>query len=115
MPIGKVFGKVTFQGQTVGEGVVCFSNAEQGVYINADLKPDGAYVVEMAEDFGLPEGDYLVAIMPRGVDVPIGGSAPPPKARPFPNIPPQYRTPETSGLALTVKEGDNQFDVDMKP
>ncbi len=115
VPIGKVFGTVTFQGKPVSEGLICFSNPSQGVYINANLKSDGTYVVEMAEDFGLPEGTYRVAIMSPPVDVPVGGTAPPPAARQFPNIPHKYHIPETSGLTLRVKEGDNPFDVDMKP
>ena len=39
---------------------------------------------------------------------------PPPKPACH-DIPEKYRSPSTSGLTLTIKPGNNPFDVDMQP
>lgn len=114
--LGRVYGKVTFQGKPVTEGVVLFDNWEKGVHMTAELDGQGAYEVEMAKGFGLPLGQYEVSVNPPLADTPpVGPILTPPKFREFPNIPKKYRDPKTSGLVLTVKEGDNPFDIDMRP
>lgn len=113
--LGKVYGQVTFQGRPVTAGVIVFSNAEKGVHITADLTREGRYVVEMAKGYGLPLGDYQVAINPPLPDTPPVGPIPKSKIKEYPEIPPKYRRAEMSGLTLTVREGENPFDVDMRP
>lgn len=113
--LGKVSGQVKFQGQPVTEGVILFSNAEKGVHITADLNKDGRYVVEMAKGYGLPLGDYQVTISPPLPDTPPVGPIPKVKVKEYPDIPPKYRRAETSGLTMTVRAGENPFDVDMQP
>ncbi|MCS7303548.1 MAG: carboxypeptidase-like regulatory domain-containing protein [Thermoguttaceae bacterium] len=113
--LGRVHGKVTFQGQPVSEGIVCFSNREKGIFLTAKLNPDGTYELVTAQGRGLPLGSYQVAINPPLVDAPLGPALGPPKLPSYPNIPEKYRKPETSGLTLTVQEGDNVFNVDMQP
>jgi hypothetical protein len=110
-----VFGKATFQGKPISAGVIRFSNPQAAIDMTADIGVDGAYEVRMAHGAGLPEGTYRVAVMPPRRPWPLG----PIKERPKPpdcrNIPEKYRQPLTSGLTLTVKPGDNRFDVDMQP
>jgi hypothetical protein len=113
--LGRVSGKVTFQGQPVPEGIVLFRNKEKAVYMTANLKPDGTYEVRRAEGKGLPPGGYEVMIQPPMEDAPMGPALEPPKLKPYPNIPAKYRSYESSGLTLTVKEGDNVLDVEMRP
>jgi len=112
---GRVFGKVTFQGQPVPEGIVSFSNREKGIFMTASLKSDGTYELVTAQGRGLPLGTYQVAINPPLIDAPLGPAIGPPKIPQYPNIPQKYRKPEHSGLSLTVQEGDNLFNVDMHP
>jgi hypothetical protein len=81
----------------------------------ASLRPDGAYEVATAKGAGLPMGTYRVAITPPRVDMPLGPMTALPKPQSYPNIPPKYHDPSTSGLTVTIKAGDNHFDVDMKP
>jgi predicted small lipoprotein YifL len=109
-----VSGRVTFQSKPVSAGKVRFSNPPAGVDILADLQPDGAYHVRMANSNGLPEGNYGVAVVPPSVDVPVGAPAPPP-ATECRDIPARYRNPETSGLTWTVKSGNSEFNIDMRP
>ena len=113
--LGRITGKVTFQGQPVSEGVILFRNKQKAIYMTADLKPDGTYVVRRASGEGLPPGDYEVMIQPPLEDAPMGPALEPPKIKPYPNIPQKYRSYESSGLSVTVHEGENPFDVDMKP
>ena len=113
--LGRITGKVTFQGQPVPEGVVLFRNREKAVYMTAELKPDGSYVVRRATGEGLPPGSYEVMINPPLEDAPMGPALEPPKIKPYPNIPQKYRSYESSGLSVTVHEGENPFDVEMTP
>jgi hypothetical protein len=112
-PQGKVFGKVTSAGQPLSAGMVVFSNAERGVHINAPVQPDGSYQLHTARGIGLPLGAYQVAVnSPMSQPAMPGAPAPPP--RPRVNIPSKYTRPATSGLTLTVVEGENPFDIAME-
>jgi hypothetical protein len=110
---GRVVGKVTFQGKVVSEGQVIFSNQNKGIHITTELKPEGSYEVRMAKGVGLPIGTYSVCVcppplVPKGVFDPM-------TVEPYSNIPEKYRDASTSGLTLTVKEGENPFDIAMQP
>ena len=106
-PRYEVHGTVRFQGQPIREGRIALSNAARGVHLNANVNPDGTYEVKTYRGKGIPAGDYVVSILPPVLDAPPVGD-------PWPFIPTKYRDPATSGLKLTVTEGDNPFDVDMK-
>lgn len=112
-PTGKISGTVTFEGQPVPEGEVCFSCPAQGVFINAPLARDGTYVVTTAKGAGLPTGKYQVAVTPPPPLVPVGTIDHPLPVKPYPNIPQKYRDPQTSRLELMVEQKDNQFDIQM--
>jgi hypothetical protein len=113
-PRGRVFGKVTFRGAPVTQGMVLFNNAAKGVYMSTEIHPDGSYLVLTAKGVGLPLGSYLVAVAPPLVE-PTGfarGSAKYPECD---NIPVKYRDPKTSGLSLEVRKGENPFSIDLQP
>jgi hypothetical protein len=111
---GRIFGKITFQGQPVAEGLVLFRDAAKGIHMSANLKQDGTYEITTVEGAGLPLGIYRVCVCPP-LAVPFMGSGAPPKPKEYANIPKIYRRYETSGLSLTVRQGANPFDIDMKP
>lgn len=111
---GRIFGKVSFKGEPVGEGLVLFSDSSQGVNMTADIKPDGTYEITTAEGVGLPIGTYKVCVCPPLVN-PTMGPAPPPKPKEYPNIPKKYRRFETAGLTTTIQQGKNPFDIEMTP
>ncbi|MEA1951550.1 MAG: hypothetical protein U9N87_09205 [Planctomycetota bacterium] len=101
-------GTVKFKGQPIREGRIAFSNAAKGVHLNAEVGQDGSYEVTSYRGKGVPTGEYTVSILPSVLP------SPPPRDL-WPFIPMKYRNPATSGLTFTVAEGDNLFDVDMKP
>jgi hypothetical protein len=111
---GRVAGTVTFQGKAVPEGLVVFSSDEKGgVRMTAAISSVGGYEVLAAKGAGIPTGNYKVAVCPPPM-VP-SGVFDPGKVKAYPNIPEKYRSHSTSGLMLTVKEGDNRFDIEMTP
>ena len=112
--LGKIGGKVTFQGQPVTEGMVLFSCIDKGVNMTAPLKEDGSYEIIMAKGAGLPLGAYKVCVSPPPVFYPIGTKAPS-QPKQYPNIPAKYRNYQTSGLTMNIEDGENVFDIDMKP
>ena len=113
-----VSGKVTFQGKPVLAGMIRFSYPQAGIDMTANLR-DGAYEVVMAHGAGLPEGTYLVAILPPRWEIPMPPPGkpvgPPPTPPVYPDIPAKYHLPSSSGLTLTVVPRANVFDVDMQP
>lgn len=112
-PLGKVFGKVTLQGRPVTQGLVIFSNPEKGVYMTADLGPDGSYELQTARGFGLPLGAYKIAVNPPLPKMITGEKRSEIAQSPDQEIPARYRKPETSGLTIEVQLGDNPKDIDL--
>ena len=104
--LGRVSGRVTLDGRPCGGVIVVFGCVEQRAFIKADVGEDGTYAAQMAEGHGLPVGTYEVSIRP----APPTDWSRPPRVVP---IPQRYRDPKTSGLSLTVEEGENRFDVAM--
>jgi hypothetical protein len=112
---GRIFGKITFQGQPVSEGIVLLCEASKGVNMSAAIKPDGSYEIITMEGEGLPTGTYRVSVCPPPEIPYMGPPGTQPKPKLYPNIPKKYRRYETADLSLTVKQGKNPFDIDMKP
>ncbi len=108
-----VFGKVTFQGKPVAQGMVRFCNSAGGFDVFGILQPDGTYAIQTAKGNGLPAGVYVVAVVPPRVEVPLGAMTPPVRPKCL-DIPERYRDLATSGLTLTVGPGTNRFDIDMR-
>lgn len=114
--LGRVEGRVTYEGQPVAKACLVFENQPKGVFIVATLDADGRYVVSMDKGYGLPLGEYEVSVSPPPPDYPTGPvtmEPPPPRVDSFPNIPAKYRDKTTSGVKLVVKEGVNRLDVAM--
>lgn len=111
---GRIAGKVTFQGQPLSEGLVSFACSENGIQMSATIKPDGRYEIITTEGAGLPQGTYRVVVGPPLV-APLMKPSPGLKAKEYSDIPEKYRRYETAGLTLTVKQGTNPFDIDLKP
>jgi hypothetical protein len=97
---------VSIDGQPCGGVIVVFSCAEQRAFITAAVGDDGRYAVQMAEGHGLPLGTYEVTVRP----APPTNWDRPQRATP---VPPRYRDAKSSGLTLTVKEGENTYDIAM--
>lgn len=112
--LGPVQGQVRFQGVPVKSGVVTFENVERGVHMTAQLNENGEYRVSMAKGFGLPLGEYRVAVKPQVTELATAANPTPWKGA-GKDIPQRYRMPETSGLKITVHAGDNRFDIEMVP
>lgn len=111
--LGKVSGNVTLDSKPVPNGMVLFANREKGVYMTAPLDAEGKYAVQMAQGFGLPLGDYQIAISPP-LPQPSMPGAPQAPTPPVTNIPARYHRFETSGLAMTVSAGENRRDIAMR-
>jgi hypothetical protein len=111
-PLGQVSGKVTFQGEPVGEGTVLFSNPDLGVSAEAELSADGSYTLTTYKG-GLPPGDYKVTVSPPEIPdpSPSGDTEPGMITKPVDNIPEKYRSLDTTPLTVSVQEGTRQFDL----
>jgi hypothetical protein len=114
--VGKVAGRVTIGGKPLGQGAVMFQNTQTGAATLASLSNDGTYQAKTSKQAGLSPGDYQVAIQPSST---FTGKAPlvtPPtqEKRSESPIPPKFRSTKTSGLKVTVKQGNNpSFDFDL--
>jgi hypothetical protein len=131
-------GKVTYNGKPVGGGTVIFIGKDkQGkdINVNAILQPDGSYSIS-----GIPTGDHLVAVETQSVKPQESAVIPGSKegqsydkaqeqymkmmkqkgatkeaaAPVYVKIPQKYASPKSSGLTVSVKEGANTKDFELK-
>jgi hypothetical protein len=109
--VGRVSGRITFEGNSVREGRVTFMNSQSGAAEEALLGADGAYSIKTP----LPVGDYKVSVAPLIVRQQVGGKGPVVGVeKPAPDIPEKYRTSGGTDLKATVREGKNDLDFNMK-
>lgn len=109
-PQGRLHGRVLFSDAPVKSGQVTVYSTALGSGGTAVLNEQGEY--RFSEP--LAAGDYKVAVLP---------PEPPPPTDEVPvaqvveaaDIPAKYRTFETSDLVLTLKSGNNEFDIRMTP
>lgn len=109
-----VKGKISFQGQPVGEGTMQFFSPTVG---SSGVKIAATGEFDFKEVGGLTEGSYQVFVAPpeQFTTPPQAGGPPMTPKKEFPNIPPKYRQAATSGFTAVVKSGDNKFEFDMVP
>lgn len=123
-PTGRVAGKLTMEGKTLPAGhSVSFMQMEKGFLAYGITDAEGKFEVKSWNDGQMPIGSYDVMIGPPGgetaeisqqsaedrFDNPQGNAA---KNRVA--FPARYRETTKSGLRFEVKEGDNNFDIDLK-
>ena len=113
--LGEVTGSLTYQGKPVAGAIVIFRNEAKGVHMTTTVDDAGEFRVSMAKGYGLPLGEYQVFVSAPVQDAPIGPAVAPPLAYDLSQIPKKYRSPETSGVLLTVNEGENRLEIAMQP
>ena len=114
-PVGTVSGKVTFNGMPVTEGFVTFVRQGGGGSGAGTIGSDGSYSAT-GVDGGIPTGEYTVVVMPPEVQKDLGpNTAPAVVRKEMKDIPQKYRGEATSDLKTSIKEGSNEYNVDMKP
>jgi hypothetical protein len=116
---GRVSGTVTRNGQPVRSGVITFVGKDGNGTTLAFIKKDGTYTTA-----NVPVGDASV-ILVNAVEEPdfagpaTASRAAKPSDKPaaptkLPTvIPEKFGKPQTSGLTLTVRPGDNRYDIDV--
>lgn len=114
-PLGKISGQVTSDGQPLDDGLVSIINLDLGVRVEGEIQPDGTYEITTFEG-GVPPGDYSVIVYPPEIPNPNA----PPTSEPglivkkMDNIPKVYRAPNTTPLKVTVQQGENEYDIELK-
>ncbi|MBN2295064.1 MAG: carboxypeptidase regulatory-like domain-containing protein [Pirellulales bacterium] len=99
-PRGAVSGAVIYNGQPLTSGVVTLVNETTGVGASVELDSSGGYYIQ-----SIRTGQYKVAIY---------NTPPPPGGKPVMlDIPGKYQDIQTSGLSVTVEEGDNTADFKL--
>jgi hypothetical protein len=125
--LGKVSGKVTYNGQPVTKGVVSFvpsggPGAQTGQGATGEIGPDGSYTLTTFENGdGAVLGEHTVLVIAREEDPAIKGHGMPiPDAKGQMKIKPakllvpeKYATPATSPLHYTVQEGSHRYTIEL--
>jgi hypothetical protein len=99
-----VSGKVTLNGQAIPAGMVTFVSKDGKTTVTAVVDEAGAYTAT------LPVGEYHVAVD----NLPAKKADPKNPPKPAPAIPEQYKDPKKTPLVVTVKEGKQNIDIDLK-
>jgi hypothetical protein len=112
-PTGKVHGKVTFKGQPVKEGRVTLLNPTEGGAYEGLIAEGGVYTVPNP----VLVGDYVVVVTPLThiVDTDPGKTPPSAVEKPAPDIPRKYRMQGQTPLKASVKQGENELNLDLTP
>ncbi len=115
---GRVTGTVTKDGQPVRSGVITFVSKDGKGTALASIKKDGTYTAA-----NVPAGDASVILVNAAEEPEFAGPVSAPEAakssgktapsKTITVIPVKFGRPETSELALTVRSGDNRFDIDV--
>ena len=98
-----VEGKVTYQGKPLPGGTVQF-HAPKGKPVVAKIDAEGSYSAP-----AVPVGPVKITVETTSVKPKAGG-----KPGNYIPIPVKYASPETSGLTLTVQEGKQRHDIELK-
>jgi hypothetical protein len=121
LPTGTVSGTVTSKGKPLADATITFFGENHGDTATGVLQSDGTYTLKYGTGFGIPVGDYRVAIVTGA-----GAGGPPPNPADLMKtvdpgvakknaVPDKYRDPKTSGLIAVVKEGANtDLNFDLK-
>ena len=106
---GTVTGKVTFKGGPLPGGLVTVVDAADNRY-PGQIQKDGSYIVA-----NVPTGPAKVVV---GTTAKTGSIMHPDDRKepfgPYVQIPKRYAQPEKSGLALQVKNGTQELNIDLK-
>jgi hypothetical protein len=127
-PLGRVSGKVTYNGQPVTKGIVSFvprggPGSQTGQTATGEIGSDGSYTLTTFDKGdGAVLGEHTVLVSAREEDPAIKGHGMPiPDAKGRVNIKPakllvpeKYATVANSPLRYTVHEGDNKNDIELK-
>lgn len=104
--MGTASGKITLNGTPLTDCRINFNSAKTGVGAGGDLTEDGSYTLEGS----LPVGDYTLFITPPSDFTPAKAQA----KSGLTNVPAKYRGEATSGLTAEVKEGESEYNFDLK-
>lgn len=105
-PTGQVAGKVTYKGQPLPAGDVNLYSKERGVGAIGKLESTGTFSISGPVEVGT----YAVYVVPPSPGPPEPGKVAPKVTS---NIPKKAQDAATSGLSVTVKEGKNDFTIDV--
>lgn len=132
---GTVSGTIKFNGEPVAEGTqVVFKNEQAGWMATGTVKGGGAFSLRFRDGTDIPTGIYTIGVTPKvegtgpkvdgegdeyanmmGVDPNTGAAKPAADAgAEAPPFPARYASPDSSAEEFTVKEGDNEYTLDMK-
>src|SRR5262245_53639354 len=126
--LGRVSGKVTYNGQPVTRGIVSFvprggPGAQTGQPATGEIGPDGTYTLTTFEKGdGAVLGEHTVLVLAREEDPAIKGHGMPipdakgqMKIKPAKSlVPEKYATAADSPLRYTVQEGNNTNHIELK-
>ena len=105
-PTGTLSGTASAKGAPIAAGSVNLLSAE-GVGAMAKIEAG-----KFKFDAPIEVGDYKVSLSPPRPEPQPPGTAP--KPLPQFDVPKKYLEPATSGLSVTVKEGENTLPIDVK-
>jgi hypothetical protein len=102
-PLAPVHGRIRFRGEPLHSGTIVFTpdavRGSAGPMAQADIQPDGSYVLRTGTTPGAAAGWHRVTV------VSFDNAA----------LPPRYRDPEQSGLSFEVRPAqDNTINIDLE-
>lgn len=111
--MGRVYGKVSFNGKPVTKGTVSFvTTSPDGRNATGAIGEDGSYTLQTENPGdGALLGDYKVGLVSR--DEVVLDYIPAKRVPPKRLIPEKYENPNTSGLTAKVESGSNTKNFEL--
>lgn len=115
VPLVKVTGTVSYQGQPLPGGMIVFTpdsaKGGQGPFASAMIQPDGSFTLSSGDAVGAAPGWHRITV----VALSDGASSPGSRySVPVSLIPEKYRSGDLSGLTREVRAGqENAFHLNL--
>lgn len=107
-PMAPVSGTVAMDGQPLRFGTVMFQHTEGGQPARAQIQPDGSFVLStFGPEDGARVGEHRVRVACFEAQDPANADKPRGDSLGASLIPKKYANPATSGIKVTVVDGDN--------
>lgn len=104
-----VDGTVTLDGQPLTNGTVSFHPKGTAPVAYGQIQSDGTYTASTGSSEGITPGEYTATVVATKPDPDPSDEKPP-----EPLTPVRYASPETSGLDVTVRSGQNHLPLELR-
>ena len=108
-PKGTAKGTIRFKDKLITEGTIMLDSGKGSVAMSP-ISPDGTFELKGSNGAAFPAGKYKVGVVPADVP-PVPNATTMPERPTIPGVPVKFYSPGSSGVTITINEGDQKLDI----